>query len=328
MISSPYTTNYEGQARRMGVELEFSGLTLQEISDTIASCFGGRIDIKGRYVSEILTERFSDAGSFSVELDASLLKDGKMSGYLNRLSLGKKEIADRMEDLIADSAMEFVPMEIVTPPLLISDLPELEKLREALQKQSVEGTRSSVFNAFGLHLNPEVPSLEADSLRDFLRAFILMYDWLEERHDVDSSRHVTPYIDPFPRKYARLIMQESYRPDISQLIDDYLLHNPTRNRPLDMLPLFTFIDEQKVTTAVNDGLTTKRPTFHYRLPNCDISNPEWSFTQEWNHWVVVERIASNKDKLQKLTASYLEYLEEPGKRFLSHMKQQFSKWFK
>lgn len=328
MKPSPYTTNHEGQPRRMGVELEFSGLSLEEISRTVADCFGGDIDIQGRYVSEIHTRQFSDAGAFSVELDASLLKDGKMSGYLDRLSLGKKEIADKMEDLIADSAMEFVPMEIVTPPLLITDLPELEKLRIALQKQSVEGTRSSVFNAFGLHLNPEVPSLEPAELRDFLRAFILMYDWLEERHQVDSSRHVTPYIDPFPRKYARLIMQQNYAPDISQLIDDYLLHNPTRNRPLDMLPLFTFIDEEKVTAAINDGLTTKRPTFHYRLPNCDISNPEWSFTQEWDHWVVVERIASNKDKMERLTASYLEYLEQPGKRFVSHMKQQFNKWFK
>ena len=327
MKPSPYATNYKGQPRRMGIELEFSGLNLEEISQTLIDCYAGHADLQGRYISKIYTQRFAEAGPFSVELDASLLKNGKMSGYLDRLSLGKKELADKMEDLIAGSAMEFVPMEIVTPPLLIRDLPELEEMRAALQRQSVEGTRSSVFNAFGLHLNPEVPSLDAGELRDFLRAFILMYDWLEERHQVDSSRHITPYIDAFPRKYARLIMQQDYRPDLPQLIDDYLSYNPTRNRPLDMLPLFTFIDEQKVTRIINDGLTTSRPTFHYRLPNCDISNPEWSFIQEWNYWVVVERIASNKDKLARLTASYLEYLEQPGKRFVAHMKQQLNKWF-
>ncbi|MCH8558436.1 MAG: amidoligase family protein [Balneolia bacterium] len=327
MKASPYKTNHEGKPRRMGVELEFSGLTLQEISESITELYGGTIAYKGRYISEIHTERFKEAGSFAVELDASLLKDGKMSGYLDKISMGKKDIADKIEDIIADSAMDFVPMEIVSPPILISDLPELERLRASLQQQAVEGTRSSVFNAFGLHLNPELPSLDPSEVRDFLRAFILMYDWLEEHHDVDTTRHITPYIDPFPKKYARLIMQPNYEPDITTLIDDYLTHNPTRNRPLDMLPLFTFIDEDRVMAVVDDGLTSKRPTFHYRLPNCDISNPNWTLKEEWNRWVVVERIASNKDKLEKLTSSYLEFLEKPGKRFVSVVGKHIKDWF-
>ncbi len=311
----------------MGIELEFSGLTLEEISETITSLYGGKIHYEGKYQSKIETERFSEAGPFAVELDASLLKDGKMSEYLDKLSMGKKDIADKVEDIIAKSAMDFVPMEIVTSPVLISELPELERLREALQKQSVEGTRSAVFNAFGLHLNPEVPSTDAGEIRDFLRAFVLMYGWLKEQHDVDTTRRFTPYIDPFPRKYAHLIMQPDYNPDITALIDDYLEHNPTRNRPLDMLPLFTMLDEERVTSVVDDRLTTSRPTFHYRLPNCDISNPDWSLITEWNHWVVVERIASSKDRLQKLTSSYLEFLEKPGKRFVSVMSKYISKWF-
>ncbi len=327
MKASPYITNHEGRPRRMGVELEFSGLTLKEISETITGLYGGEITYEGKYKSKIKTEVFSDAGPFAVELDASLLKDGKMSGYLDKLSMGKKDIADKIEDIIADSAMDFVPMEIVSPPILITRLPELELLRDALQKQSVEGTRSSVFNAFGLHLNPEVPSFEPGEIRDFLRAFILMYDWLENRHDVDTTRHITPYIDPFPRKYAKVIMQPDYNPDIVQLTDDYLNFNPTRNRPLDMLPLFTLLDEERVTKVVDDGLTTKRPTFHYRLPNCDISNPDWTLATEWNHWVVVERIASSKDKLSRLTSSYLEYLEKPGKRFVSVISKHISGWF-
>lgn len=311
----------------MGVELEFSGLTLREISETITELYGGTIEYKGKYISEIKTDRFKEAGSFAVELDASLLKDGKMAGYLDRIALGKKDIAEKIEDIIADSAMDFVPMEIISPPILITDLPELERLRSALQTQAVEGTRSSVFNAFGLHLNPEIPSLEPGEIRDFLRAFILMYDWLEEHHDVDTTRHITPYIDAFPRKYAKVIMKPEYNPDINTLIDDYLLFNPTRNRPLDMLPLFTFIDEDKVLSIVDDGLTSSRPTFHYRLPNCDISNSEWTLAEEWNRWVVVERIASSKDKLEKLTSSYLEYLEKPGKRFVTVVSKHIKDWF-
>lgn len=327
MKESPYATNYEGKPRRMGVELEFSGLNLQEISETITGLYGGEIEYLGKYVSKVHTETFQEAGPFHVELDASLLKDGKMRGYLDKLSMGKEKLAEKVEELIADSAMEFVPMEIVSPPILITELPELERLRDALQKQAVEGTRSSVFNAFGLHLNPELPSFEPDEIRDFLRAFILMYDWLEERHDVDTTRHITPYIDPFPKKYARVIMQPDYAPDLSTMIDDYLMHNPTRNRPLDMLPLFTHLDEKRVTDVVDDGLTSSRPTFHYRLPNCDISNPDWRFKDEWNKWVVVERVASNKEKLARLTESYLEFLEHPGKRFMDVISKQLTNLF-
>jgi len=311
----------------MGVELEFSGLNLQEISETIVGLYGGEVEYKSKYISEVKTDRFKEAGRFKVELDASLLKDGKMAGYLDTLSLGKKDIAEKIEDIIADSAREFVPMEIVSPPILLTELPELEKLRISLQMQAVEGTRSSLLNAFGLHLNPDVPSLEASEIRDVLRAFILMYDWLEEHHDVDATRQITPYIDQFPKKYSRVIMQPDYEPDIHTLIDDYLIFNPTRNRPLDMLPFFTFINEEKVTRVIQDGLTTKRPTFHYRLPNCDISNPDWTLVKEWNNWVVVERIASNKDLLRRLTKSYLEYLEKPGKRFVSVIGKHINKWF-
>lgn len=312
----------------MGIELEFSGMNLKDISESIQKLYGGEITYHGKYVSDIHTEQFSDYGPFAVELDASLLKDGKMAAYLNQLVKGRQKLADKIEDIIANSAMDFVPMEIVSPPILITDLPELDKLRGALYEQAAEGTKSSVFNAFGLHLNPEVPSLEASEIRDFLRAFIIMYDWLEQRHDVDTTRQITPYIDPFPSSYAKCIMQKDYNPDIETLIDDYLKHNPTRNRPLDMLPLFTFIDEERVLKVVDDGLTSSRPTFHYRLPNCDISNPEWSLAEEWNHWVVVERIASSKSKLDRLRTSYLDYLENPGQRFISVISSQIQKWFK
>ncbi|MDZ7681994.1 MAG: amidoligase family protein [Fodinibius sp.] len=48
-----------------------------------------------------------------------------------------------------------------------------------------------------------------------------------------------------------------------------------------------------------------RPTFHYRLPNSRINNPNWRFEEEWNHWLAVEKLAGNNEMLDKLCRLYL-----------------------
>ena len=73
-----------------------------------------------------------------------------------------------------------------------------------------------------------------------------LFDWLRSRCHPDLSRRISPYIEPYPLDYARLILQPDYAPDSGRLIDDYLRHNPTRNRALDMLPVFAHLDEARV----------------------------------------------------------------------------------
>src|SRR5690606_40167509 len=63
----------------------------------------------------------------------------------------------------------------------------------------------------------------------------------------------------FPPDYIRLIMAEDYQPDTERLMDDYLAFNPTRNRALDMLPLFATLAPQKVARACADALVKPRP---------------------------------------------------------------------
>jgi Putative amidoligase enzyme len=62
-----------------------------------------------------------------------------------------------------------------------------------------------------------------------------------------------------------------------QLFEHYLEHNPTRNRPLDLLPLFVHLHGPGLLKRVEDApLVKPRPTFHYRLPNCELTNPGWT----------------------------------------------------
>jgi hypothetical protein len=129
-----------------------------------------------------------------------------------------------------------------------------------------------------------------------------------ERTAVDFTRRISPYINPFPAAYARLVLAPDYPADAGRLIDDYIAHNPTRNRPLDMLPVLAHLDERRVMERVEDPHLVKgRPAFHYRLPNCMVNEPGWTLAREWNAWVDVERLAADPDRIARMARDY------PGK---------------
>ena len=105
----------------------------------------------------------------------------------------------------------------------------------------------------------------------------------------------------YPEDYVAHVLAADYRPDLETLIDDFLEFTPTRNRPLDLLPLFAHIDEDRVMAApVEKELIKPRPAFHYRLPNCLVDEPDWSLAVPWNDWVEVERLAADAKALEKL----------------------------
>lgn len=212
-----------------------------------------------------------------------------------------------------------VPLEVVGPPLPLDRLDDVEALIAHLRKAGASGTSDSAVNAFGMQFNPELPSHEPGFITACFKAFLCLYGWLYIRADIDLSRRVTSYVDPFPTDYVKKLLATDYRPDLATLIDDYLADNPTRNRALDMLPLFMFIDEKRVRARTDDVLIKARPTFHYRLPDCKIDQPDWGFYVAWNDWVEVERLAADEERLQACCAAYLEFLNSPIKRL-------FNKW--
>jgi hypothetical protein len=130
--------------------------------------------------------------------------------------------------------------------------------------------------------------------------------------DVNVTRRVAPFINPFPPAYARLVLSPGYGDSDdrealkNRLIDDYLAHNPTRNRPLDMLPVLSLLDKDRVMSRVEEPRLVKpRPALHYRLPNCLIDEPDWSLAKEWNTWVAVERLAHHPHTIREMAEDYL-----------------------
>jgi hypothetical protein len=141
-------------------------------------------------------------------------------------------------------------------------------------------------------------------------------------------RRVTVYIDPFPTDYVRKVINPDYWPDMPQLFDDYLADNPTRNRAPDMLPLFAFVDEDRVKAAVDDPRIEARPTLHYRLPNCEIDEPGRDIASAWTDWLQVEHLAMDKSRLNDLCRHYLDHLQAPIGRLVNHWAEQLKPWLK
>ncbi|MFT6429394.1 MAG: hypothetical protein ACJAXR_002687 [Halopseudomonas sp.] len=318
----PWQKTAEGQLRRVGVELEMNGLELDEIARLAAEFLGCTVETTSRYERSL---RGDPAGEWIVELDFALLK--KMGREERIASDLGDEIRGSAEDVIKWFANGLVPHELVSPPLPLNRLGEVDELIAYLREAGAKGTGDRATNAFGMQFNPEVPACKANIISAYLKAFLCLFDWLSVRADINMTRRLTSYVDPFPGPYVKKLVQTDYWPDMAGLIDDYLEANPTRNRALDMLPLFKHIDEQRVLAKVSDELIKSRPTFHYRLPDCLIDQPGWGVHIAWNDWVEVERLAADPQRLEKCCRAYAVYLDKSVGRLLHNWEDEVQqKW--
>ncbi|RMF11191.1 MAG: hypothetical protein D6763_03860 [Alphaproteobacteria bacterium] len=296
-LDPPERLNPEGEVRRVGVEIEFAGLRVCDVPPLVSRRFGGTIQPESDYRVTVASTRFGD---FVVELDLQYAHAKGDGGF---------------ERAVADAAGAlgelFAPVEIVAPPIPYSELGALDALVSDIRGYGAQGTASGMFAAYGCHLNPEVASLEARHIAAHLKAYLILSAWLREDIGLDLTRQLTPFIDPFPTTYARRVVDPSYWPDIAQLIDDYLEANATRNRELDMLPLFAALDEDRVRRRLDEPRIKPRPTFHYRLPNSRVDEPHWRITREWQRWLRVERLANDPARLDDAARAFCSFHDRP-----------------
>lgn len=308
-IAPPRQDSPQGDARKVGVELEVSGLTTEEMANAVMAVVGGEVERSSPFES---TVENTELGDFRIELDADILKSRGYQRHLKDMGIdiGEGQARENLEQLMSKVAGLVVPLELVGPPVPWTCLGTLDQIRQKLHEAGAHGTHSSPLYAFGLHLNIEVSSLEAADLLALLRAFLLRYEWLMEVEEVDFSRRISPYVQPYPEDYVQHVLDPDYDPGRQQLIDDFLDFTPTRNRPLDLLPLLAHIDHDRVMTApVEKDLIKPRPAWHYRLPNCLIDEADWSLAVPWNRWMAVEQLADRPDDLK---AECRRYLDRPG----------------
>lgn len=287
-------TNNSGEVRSLGVEIEMSDLEPNQIASIVQDQFGGNITWITPFEIKVNDTSF---GTFKIELDSSQIKDaGQKSDIKGDLS--SQTILDAEHGLeltylkaLNSVASTIVPWEIVSPPLPLKDLPNIYDLVERLRKAGAKGTRDSIYYSFGVHLNPEGIDLTPQTIVNHLRSFFCLYEWIINIEKPDLARRIAPHINHFPVAYMSKVLAPDYQPDLKQLIHDYIDHNPTRNRDLDMLPMFAFLEPDIINDRINDQRVNARPTYHYRLPNCDIDNPLWNIDLAVELWMIVEELA-------------------------------------
>ena len=293
----PALENEQGQARTVGVEVEFIGPSAEEAAMALQRAFDGRIVEDDPHAFELKDTAVGDLG---ILLDSRMIHPGKASE-------GLKGLLPRIAAWFGTAASYVVPCELVTSPLPIDRLHEVDTVLNVLRSIGAKGTHDAAFYAFGLHFNPEISRQDAATLAAVLKSFVLLNPWLRREVAPDRTRDLLGFADPFPAPYVRRVVSPDYWPDIPDFIDDYLDANPTRNRDLDLLPLLLHFDESRVRAALPREKINPRPTFHYRLPDARVSDPGWSIAPDWNRWVAVERLAADRERLDGVGAAYLAF---------------------
>ena len=302
-------TDASGAPRRAGFEFEFGNLPIVDTARALQKSLGGELDIKSPFETVL---HDSLLGKLKIERDADILKSTRYRGWLESLGItfSPGSVAHGIETNIDNASRGLIPCEVVTEPIPFRDLDKLDTLIDTLNTLGAEGTQESLIYAFGLHINPSIPDRSSATLTRYIQAFLLLYTWIIDSSEIDITRRfLTRYIDPFPQDYMDLALDNNYSPNEASLVADYLTHNPTRNRALDMLPILSELDRDQVQAGINEDerkLVKGRPAFHYRLPDCKINEAGWSAAAAWNRWVFVETLAADESLLQELIEAWRE----------------------
>lgn len=302
VVRPPRPLNMAGEARKVGLEIEFAGISAQDTAGAIARKFGGTVEEINRHRYAVIGTIYGD---FRAELDSRYAHpEGVLPTIDDETSDWLRRLTELVSGTIGDTGALVIPCEVVTPPIPIGELPAIDEFLAELMQAGAKGTDQSLFYAFGLHLNPEIATDDPVWLTAVVRSQILLSAWLRSVMAIDLSRYVTGFATPFPSDYADLVLRSDYLPTQQELVSDYLRFNPTRDRELDLLPLFAIFDEERIAQTLPNEKISPRPTFHYRLPNAALERPAWSVVLEWNRWCLVERLADDKAALEALTAAF------------------------
>lgn len=283
----PRMRDSQGAERRVGVEIEFAGLTEDEVARLAVAHLGGRI---AEQSSHAATVEGTALGKIDIELDTALKAYG----------------GNPIVDTGLDAARGLIPVEIVTEPLDWAGLDRLDAFRETLRLAGALGTHEGMLLGFGVHFNVSVTAPDDSYTASTILAFALLEDWLRDAMPIDATRRLMPFVDPWPRDFVEIIARSAPAPDIDTIRAAYAEHCNSRNYALDLLPLFKALDEARFHELFPEQTNTKgRPAFHYRLPDSRIDEADWSLAREWERWRAVETLADAPALLEAIAEDYL-----------------------
>lgn len=171
------------ETRRVGVEIELSGLTETAVAGTVMFVLGGQLRpaTKTRVVVAD-----TELGDITIELDTKL-----------------DEVLAASPDNLLALARHVIPTELITAPISECQLPALDRLVRELRCAGAEGSGAGLAKGFGLHFNPEITDLRPAPVLRVLQSYALLEPWLRHSEPMTAARRVLPFTDPWPRGFAR-----------------------------------------------------------------------------------------------------------------------------
>jgi hypothetical protein len=286
-LRTPALVAANGSLRRVGVEVEFLGLSPRVAAEAVAHDLHGTSEAEDPHAFRIRSGRFGD---MMIETDLRHVHPRRHPELGLRLD-------GRIAAWLGTVVSPFVPRELITAPMPIAQLPEVDAIVASLRAAGARGRGAVLWDALGLHFNVDPPRLDSTTVTAFLKAFLLVSDDLRREIARGSLRLALALPPDYPQAYKRRVLDPDYWPDLTNLTTDYLAANPTRKRALDLLPLLAYLDEERVRSALPHEKIGSRPVFHYRLPQAHVSDATWSIMPDWERWLRVERLATNPEQL-------------------------------
>jgi hypothetical protein len=204
--------------RRVGVEVEFMGLSARAAAQALSAGLGGTVAEEDPHAFLVRATRLGD---LTVELDVRYAHPQRAYGRTLPLRLGSRTAA-----WLGSALSGIVPRELITAPMMPDRLPGVDQAIDVLRRAGATGHGTTRFGSLGLHFNIDPPDLGAETLTATLKAFLLLEPWL--RHETSRAEPPRPSFlpAPYPADYVRRVMAPDYQPDLATFAADYLTANP------------------------------------------------------------------------------------------------------
>jgi Putative amidoligase enzyme len=276
-----------GADRRVGVEIEFLGLSARAAAMILARHFGGAAEAEDPHAYRIQGTRLGD---IAVEMDLRHVHPRRRGNLMVKPGARTAALLGRLLSPV-------VPRELIVAPIAVHCLPEIDTAVSILHVAGARGCGVVLLDSLGLHFNIEVPAADAATVTSCFKAFLILEPRLRREIAQGSLRRTLALPPPYPEAYRRRVLDPAYWPEMPDLMVDYLVANPSRKRGLDLLPLFAHLDEERVRAVLPREKISPRPVFHYRLPQACPGVPGWSVMPDWERWLAVEALAADQAAL-------------------------------
>ncbi len=209
-------------AIRTGIEVEFSGLTLEEATKIVQGVVGGQVEF-AEFSKEISVEE-----NGKIIRTQKILRRSKIKKNSTGMRLVIKPEANETSGVVpGKNQKKSLILELLTDPGPIDyrGVEELQKALDALLKAGATGTRKDV--AVSLQVNVEMgqglkENFHAKDLVNLLRNYLdpVHRQQIETHYQIPEVRK--HYIQPLSAGFMQRLMDPAYEPSLEQLKDDLL----------------------------------------------------------------------------------------------------------